>query len=125
MGAFWLLWGLIRALFATQAALAAENLVLRQQVIVLRRSVKRPRLRNRNRLFWIAVCRLWKGWRSCLHAAQPATVVKWHREGFKLYWRWRSRSKKPGRSKIAAELRQHVGNGVRFLRWNTSVGTNN
>ena len=51
MGVFWLLWGLIRALFSTQAALAAENLMLRQQVIVLRQSVKRPRLRNRDRLF--------------------------------------------------------------------------
>ncbi len=51
MGVLWLLWGLIRALFSTQAELAAENLVLRQQVIVLRQSVKRPRLRNRDRLF--------------------------------------------------------------------------
>ena len=46
MAVIWLLWGLIRALFTTQATLAAENLVLRQQVIVLRRSVKRPRVRN-------------------------------------------------------------------------------
>ena len=108
MGAFWLLLGLIRALFATQAALAAENLVLRQQVIVLRRSVKRPRLRNRDRLFWIAVCRLWKGWRSSLHILQLDTVVRWHREGFRRYWCWRSRSKKPGRSKINAEIRQLI-----------------
>ena len=91
MGVFGMLWGLVRSLFATHTALAAENLVLRQQVIVLRRSVKRPRLRNRDRLFWIAVCRLWKGWRSSLHILQPDTVVKWHREGFKRYWRWRSR----------------------------------
>ena len=108
MGVFWLLWGLIRALFSTLAALAAENLVLRQQVIVLRRSVKRPRLRNRDRLFWIVVCRLWKGWRSCMHVTQPATVVRRHREVFKRYWRWRSRSKKPGRSKIDAEIRQLI-----------------
>ena len=108
MSCFWLLWGLIRALFATQAALAAENLLLRQQLIVLRRSVKRPQLRNRDRLFWIVVCRLWKRWRSSLHILQPATVVRWHREGFKRYWRWRSRSKKLGRSKIDAEIRQLI-----------------
>ena len=108
MGVFWLLWGVIRALFATQAALAAENLALRQQVIVLRRSVKRPRLRNRDRLFWILVCRFWKGWQSSLHILQPSTVVRWHRAGFKRYWRWRSRSKKPGRSKIDAELRKLI-----------------
>ena len=108
MGVFWLLWGLIRALFSTQTSLAAENLVLRQQVIVLRRTVKRPRLRNRDRLFWILVCRLWKGWRSSLHVLQPATVLRWHRQGFRRYWSWRSRSKKPGRSKIAAEIRQLI-----------------
>ena len=108
MGLFWMVWGLIRALFSTQAALAAENLVLRQQVIVLRHSVKRPRLRNRDRLFWIAVCRMWKDWQSSLHILQPATVVKWHRAGFRRYWRWRSRSKKPGRSKIDAEIRELI-----------------
>ena len=63
MGVLWLLWGLIGALLSTQAALAAENLLLHQQLIVLRRSVKRPRLRDRDRLFWIMVCSLWKGWR--------------------------------------------------------------
>ena len=108
MGISWLFWGLIRALFSTQVALAAENLVLRQQVIVLRRSVKRPRLRNRDRLFWIVICRLWKGWRSSLHILQPDTVVRWHREGFRRYWCRRSRSKKPGRSKINAEIRQLI-----------------
>ncbi len=108
MGVFWMLCGLIRALFTTHTALAAENLVLRQQLIVLRRSVKRPQLRNRDRLFWIVVCRLWKHWRSSLYMLQPATVVRWHREGFKRYWRWRSRSKKPGRSIIDAEIRQLI-----------------
>ena len=82
MGVLWLLWGLVRALFSTQAALAAENLVLRQQVIVLRQSVMRPMLRNRDRLFWILVSRLWKDWHSSLHSLQLATVVRWHREGF-------------------------------------------
>ena len=108
MGVFWMLWGLIRALFAMRMALVAENLVLRQQLIVLRRSVKRPQLRNRDRLFWIVVSSLWKRWRSSLHILQPATVVRWHREGFKRYWRWRSRSKKPGRSMIDAEIRQLI-----------------
>ncbi len=105
MGAFWLLWSLIRALFSSPAALAAENLVFRQQVIVLRRSVKRPRQRNRDRLFWGFVCRVWKGWRSSLHILQPAIVTRWHRAGFKRYWRWRSHSKTPGRSKIDPEIR--------------------
>ena len=74
MGVFWMLWGLVRTLFTTHTALAAENLVLRQQLIVLRRSVKRPKLRDRDRLFWIVVCRLWKDWRSSLHMVQPAVL---------------------------------------------------
>ena len=78
MGISWLFWGLIRALFATHAALAAENLVLRQQPIVLKRSVKRPRLRNRDRLFWIMVCRLWKGWCPCLHILLSCPSWNWN-----------------------------------------------
>ena len=49
-----------------------------------------------------------KGWQSSMHILQPATVVKWHRAGFKRYWRWRSCRKKPGRSKIHAEIRQLI-----------------
>ncbi len=83
MGALHLLLALLRACLIPRASLAAENLALRQQVIVLRRSVRRPKLRNRDRVFWILLCRFWNGWRSSLHMLQPATVVRWHREEFK------------------------------------------
>ena len=98
----------LRALFSTHAALAAENLALRQQLAVLRQSVKRPKFRPQDRLFWVVLSQLWKGWRSCLHVAQPATVVKWHRQGFKRYWRWRFRGQKPGRRQINAEIRDLI-----------------
>jgi len=90
---------LLRLLLQSRAALAAENLALRQQVAVLQRSVKRPRLHRRDRIFWVWLSRLWRGWRSSLLVVQPETVIRWHREGFRLYWRWKSR-KRCGRPKL-------------------------
>jgi len=104
MGILWLIWAFLRVIFGSRAALAAENLALRQQVIVLQRSVKRPKVSKSDRIFWSWLSRLWSGWRSALLIVQPATVVGWHRQGFKLYWRWKSR-KKPGRPKIDPEVR--------------------
>lgn len=104
MDALQLVTALLRQLLTSRAALAAENLALRQQVAVLQRSVKRPRLQRRDRLFWVWLSRLWPGWRSSLIVVQPETVLRWHREGFRLYWRWKSRSRY-GRPKLDAEIR--------------------
>ena len=98
---------LLRALFRNRASLAAENIALRQQLIVLQRSVKRPKLRNRDRIFWSWLSRLWSGWRSALLMVRPETVVGWHRLGFRLYWRWKSR-KKPGRPPVDHEVRKLI-----------------
>ncbi len=98
---------LLRPFLLPRAALAAENLALRQQLAVLQRSVKRPRLRRRDRIFWVWLSRLWFDWRSSLMIVNPETVIRWHREGFRLYWRWKSRST-PGRPKIAAEIRSLI-----------------
>ncbi len=94
---------LVTILFASRAQLAAENLALRHQLGVLGRTVKRPRLRRRDRIFWVWLSKLWPGWRFAFVVVKPATVVAWHREGFNLYWRWKSR--KHGRPKIDAEVR--------------------
>jgi transposase InsO family protein len=104
MGAIRLIFALLRACFAPRTALVAENVALRQQLAVLQVSMKRPKLRKRDRLFWVWLSRLWSGWRSCLMIVKPETVIRWHREGFKLYWRWKSR-KKLGRPKTDAEVR--------------------
>ena len=104
MGALQLLTALLRQLFQSRAALAAENLALRHQIVILRRSVKRPRLHRRDRIFWVWLSRLWRGWRSSLLVVQPETVIRWHRQGFRLYWRWKSRSR-CGRPKLDAEIR--------------------
>ena len=65
----------LRALFLPRAAIVAENLARRQQLAVLRRSVRRPRLRRRGRIFWVWLSRLWLGWRSCLMIVKPDTVI--------------------------------------------------
>ena len=78
----------LRAVFRDRAAVAAENLALRQQLAVQQVSMKRPRLRKRDRVFWVWLSRLWVDWRSYLMIVKPDTVVRWHRAGFRLYWRW-------------------------------------
>jgi hypothetical protein len=84
-------------------ALALENLALRQQVALLKRSVRRPRVTRIDRLFWIAFARYVDHWKSMLHALHPDTVVRWHREGFGRYWARKSR--RVGRAPIESELR--------------------
>ena len=88
--------------------LVVENLALRQQLAVLGQSVTRPKLRPRDRVFWVWLSRLWPHWRYALAIVQPETVIRWHRQGFKLYWRWKSRRKKPGRPPIEREIRDLI-----------------
>jgi hypothetical protein len=92
----------------SRASLAAENLALRHQLGVLQRSARRPRLRQRDRVFWVWLSRLWSGWRSSPVIVQLETVVRWHWQGFKLYWRWKSRPRKPGRPQVDAEIRELI-----------------
>ncbi len=92
----------------SRASLAAENLALRHQLGVLARTAKRPRLRPRDRVLWVWLSRLCRDWRSWLVIVQPETVVRWHRQGFKLYWRWKSRPRKPGRPRVDAEIRELI-----------------
>ena len=98
---------LLRAFFGGRAALALENLALRQQLAVLHRSAPRPKLRWRDRLFWVWLSRLWSGWREVLVLVKPETVVRWHRLGFRLFWRWKSRGR-PGRPTMNREVRQLI-----------------
>jgi hypothetical protein len=60
-----------------------------------------------DRLFWIALRRLWPGWKNVLIIVKPDTVVAWHRAGFRWYWRWRSR-RLPCRPKVTKELRDLI-----------------
>src|SRR3989441_11884307 len=78
-------------------AVALENLALRQQLAVFKRTVKRPELRHRDRLFWILLANAWRDWRTALIVVEPDTVVRWHRQWFRRQWTRRSASGRPGR----------------------------
>ena len=94
---------LLRALVADRNRLALENLALRQQLHVLKRSVKRAKVDDSDRVFWVLIQRLCRQWKDHLVIVKPETVLRWHRQGFRYYWKWRSRSR-PGRPPIEAEL---------------------
>ena len=85
MGIFQSIVVFLRAFIIGRATVAIENLALRQQVAAFKHSVKRPKLRRRDRIFWVLLSRLWPNWRSALAIVQPETVIKWHRMGFKLF----------------------------------------
>ena len=80
-----------RRSFKSRHQLELENLALRQQLAMLKRSVKRPRVSVVDRLFWMLLSKYFEGWRTMLHALHPDTVVRWHRGGFRRYWHWKSR----------------------------------
>ena len=94
----------VRVFVRSRGDTALELLALRQQVAVLKRKRPRPRLGRLDRLFWIALRELWSRWTEVLVIVRPETVVGWHRAGFRLYWRWRSRPR-GGRPKITDEIR--------------------
>jgi putative transposase len=99
---------LIRSVRSRQDLLL-ENLALRQQLEVIARRDPRLRFSTPDRLFWVALRRLWRGWRKAVILIQPDTVVRWHRTGFKLYWKWLSRKHAVvGRKPTSKELREHI-----------------
>ena len=83
-----LVWAISAAL-KSKALLIAENLCLRQQLLVLQR--QRLRLRNADRQFWICASRWFAGWRNSLLIEKPETLLRWHRRRWRAYWSWRSR----------------------------------
>ena len=74
----------------SKVALIAENALLRQQLIVLQRQVTRPAFTPRDRLLLVLLARLVHGWRAALLIVQPDTLLRWHRQGYRLVWRVRS-----------------------------------
>jgi putative transposase len=82
--------------------LIAENALLRQQLIVLRRQIKRPQLTKADRIRLVLLARCTQFWRQALHIVQPDTLLHWHRDLFRRYWRHKSRNNKP-KPRIASE----------------------
>src|SRR5436190_12844133 len=101
-----LLLSLIRSAVRDREALIAENLLLRHQLTVLTRPTRtRPRLRTRDKLFWVVVRALRRDWRRHLVVVRPESVIRWHRQAWRLVWRWRSRGP-IGRPRLSAEVRE-------------------
>jgi hypothetical protein len=99
-----LLWA-IAAIFRPKTLLIAENLCLRQQLLVLQRRYPGPRLSNADRRFWILASRWFGGWRRPLRIVRPETVLRWHRRGWRAYWtRLSHRPVKRGRRPLPQEL---------------------
>ena len=95
-------------LFQSRSRLQVEILVLRHQLIVLRRGApKRVRLRAVDRLLFVLLYRLWHGILDSIAVIQPDTIVRWHRSGFRALWRWKSR-RRVGRPGIAKDMRDLI-----------------
>ncbi len=86
------------------AYLTAENLALRQQLIVLKRNQNRPSLNVRDRVFWKVLSQVWPSWRDSLVIVQPETVIGWQRRAFRFYWQRKSRGAARGRPKLSPEV---------------------
>src|SRR5262245_20923337 len=105
---FKLILRLIADLFRSRASLEAEILALRQQINVLQRlRPKRPMLTSLDRMVLGWICRRFPNACGTLAIVQPETVLRWHRAGFRTYWRWKSR-RWPGRPAVATEIRQLI-----------------
>ncbi|MGZ5393889.1 MAG: integrase core domain-containing protein [Mycobacterium sp.] len=86
--------------------LEAEILALRHQLAVLQRQApRRLRLGRSDRFLWVLLSRLWPDWRGAVQIVTPATVVRWHRHGFALYWRWKSKPRRVGRPPVSVDIR--------------------
>jgi hypothetical protein len=104
-----LILALLASLFKSRANLEAEVLILRQQINVLRRRMpKRPHLNNTDRFLFVWLYRLFPSVLGTVAIIRPETIIRWHRAGFRAYWRWRSRNP-VGRPKVSDELRALIG----------------
>ena len=86
-----------------------ENLALREQLLSFNAKRPRPRLGSLDKVFWVALRKLWSGWKKPLLLVTPETVVRWHRTGFRLYWSWLSRKRHAaGRKPLSREVRELI-----------------
>jgi putative transposase len=94
--------------FRSRAALQLEIVALRHQINVLRRSAKRPKLTDADRVFWAWLSEVWSNWRTVLVIVRPETVIAWHRRGFRWFWTWKVRHGKRGRPVVLEEVRELI-----------------
>jgi putative transposase len=97
----------VLALFRSRQDQTIVELALRQQLAVYAHRHRRPRLSPLDRAFWVALSRVWPRWKSALIIVQPETVIRWHRQGFRRYWRSISMPG-PGRPPISEDIQQLI-----------------
>jgi transposase InsO family protein len=95
--------GVLPDLVRSRPALLAENAFLRQQLLILRRSVKRPRCTPTDRALLVLLASRLRAWHQALLIVQPETLLRWHRQGLRLYWRRKSRPRSALQPKVATE----------------------
>src|ERR1700731_708306 len=114
---------IVADLFWSRAALEAEILTLRQQINVLRRTApKKQTFSAIDRLIFVCLYRLLPGVRDALAIVKPETVVKWHRVGFRLYWRWKSKAR-GGRPTVPLEIRKLIRERALPIRCGERLGS--
>jgi putative transposase len=108
-----LMLGTLTDLARNKTELIAENALLRQQLVILRRQVKRPTCTKTDRILLVLLARMVQTWKQALLIVQPETLLRWHRQGFKLYWKYKSRaaSAKP---KISVALIKEMADNNRL-----------
>ena len=99
---------LIPTALKLRSELALENLALRQQLAVLNRRYRRPKLRKLDRVFWLLLSRSWERWKQTLVIVKPETVLRWHRKRFASYWTRISGKNGPGRPGKDREIRDLI-----------------
>ena len=95
--------------FRSREDLILENLALRQQLLSLHTRRPRPRVNLADKIFWLALRRVWAGWNRSLVVVTPQTVVRWHRTGFCLYWAWLSKHEhRTGRRPVTRDIQELI-----------------
>jgi putative transposase len=102
------LFGFVVSLFQSRWAMQLKILAFQHQVAVYKHTVTRPRLRPSDRLFWVWLSRLWRGWHDALAFVQPRTVLAWQHQRLRDHWRRLSQQRNPGRPAIAKEVRDLI-----------------
>jgi len=111
-----LLLGTLADMTRGKAELLAENALLRHQLIILRRQIKRPVYRKTDRLLLVLLARMVRTWKQALFLVQPETLLRWHRELFRLFWKRKSKahSRKPRLSPETIQLIKEMATNNRF-----------
>ena len=112
-----LMLSIIRSLLKSKSELIMELAAKNQQLALYSKRFKRLKLKNKDRRLWVTLSRIWPEWRQSLIIVRPETVIRWHRYGFKYYWRWVSRKKK------SIEFDDN-GHGCRLVRGMDCCGLN-